>query len=153
MTFISTKTFGHDIGLSAAFRQWRAKDSHCRFIHGYALSVRLEFEADTLDERNWVVDFGGLKGFRKDLEATFDHKLIVAADDPERARLMHLAKYDLADVVVLENTGCEAFARHVFTLAEIWLEEQNLTPRVRIRSVEVCEHGANSAIYTGVDND
>ena len=32
----SSKTYGHEIGLSAAFRQWRAQ-SHCRLIHGYAL--------------------------------------------------------------------------------------------------------------------
>jgi 6-pyruvoyltetrahydropterin/6-carboxytetrahydropterin synthase len=147
VTYISTKTFGHDIGLSAAFRQWRAKDSHCRFIHGYALSIRLEFEADELDEKNWVVDFGGLKGFKKQLEDTFDHKLIVAADDPERGRLLHLANYDLADIIVLPATGCEAFAKHVFFMARNWLREQSYAPRVRILSVEVCEHGANSAIY------
>ena len=55
--FKSTKTYGHDLGFSAAFRQWRA-DSHCKYIHGYALAFRFEFEADELDVRNWVVDFG-----------------------------------------------------------------------------------------------
>ena len=149
MTYTSTKTYGHDIGLSAAFRQWRATDSPCRFIPGYALSVRLEFEAETLNETNWVVDFGGLKSFKKWLEDTFDHKLLVAEDDPEAIRLTHLARYDLADVVVLPATGCEAFAKHIFERAQVWLKEQNYSPRVWIKSVEVCEHGANSAIYTG----
>lgn len=50
MTYKSTKLYGHEIGLSAAFRQWRA-ESHCRFLHGYALAVRFEFEADELDVR------------------------------------------------------------------------------------------------------
>jgi 6-pyruvoyltetrahydropterin/6-carboxytetrahydropterin synthase len=40
----ATKTYGDDLGLSVAFRQWRA-DSHCRYLHGYAIGVRLTFEA------------------------------------------------------------------------------------------------------------
>lgn len=48
-------------------KQWRAK-SHCRLVHGYSLSFRFEFEANTLDDKNWVVDFGGLKELRAILE-------------------------------------------------------------------------------------
>jgi len=29
----------------------------------------------------------------------------------------------------------------------IWLVDNGYYPRVRMRSVEVCEHGANSAIF------
>ena len=56
----STKTYGHNIGLSAVFRQLHA-DSHCRFLHGYSLQFKFTFGCDELDEKNWVVDFGGLK--------------------------------------------------------------------------------------------
>ena len=76
----STKTFGHEIGLSACFRQWRA-DSHCRFLHGYALAIKFVFAANELDVRNWVVDFGSLKSLKSQLEDTFDHKLLVAEND------------------------------------------------------------------------
>ena len=38
-----TKTYGHDLGLSCCFRQWGAS-SHCRFLHGYALSFSFTFE-------------------------------------------------------------------------------------------------------------
>mgnify|MGYP001588063145 CR=1 FL=1 len=51
MTYKSTKTYGHAIGLSAAFRQWRA-DSHCKYLHGYALAVKFVFEAGELDSRD-----------------------------------------------------------------------------------------------------
>ena len=51
MTYKSTKTHGHAIGLSAAFRQWRA-DSHCKYLHGYALAVKFVFEAGELDARD-----------------------------------------------------------------------------------------------------
>ena len=146
--FKSTKTYGHEIGLSACFRQWRA-DSHCRYLHGYALAVRFEFEADELDVRNWVVDFGSLKSLKGMLEDTFDHKLLVAEDDPMKDELCALAGLGVADVVVVPATGCERFAELIFQCAEVWLKDNGYSPRCRLVSVEVREHGANSAIYTG----
>ena len=83
--YISTKTY-RQIG-PVAYRQWRA-DSHCRLIHGYALSFHFEFECDTLDARNWCMDFGGLKPLKALLEDWFDHTLLVAEDDPQRACLL-----------------------------------------------------------------
>ncbi len=47
-------------GYSTVFRQWKAEDTHCRFLHGYAISFRVWFEGE-LDHRNWVWDFGGMK--------------------------------------------------------------------------------------------
>jgi 6-pyruvoyltetrahydropterin/6-carboxytetrahydropterin synthase len=146
MPYRSSKTYGHEIGLSAAFRQWRA-DSHCRYIHGYALSIHLEFEADELDARNWVVDFGSLKSLKGMLEDAFDHKLLVAEDDPEKDLLCSLAGMGVADVVVLPALGCEAFAHLIFEAAEIWLKDNGYAPRVRMHHVTVREHGANSATY------
>ena len=63
----STKTYGNEVGLSCCFRQWRA-DSHCNKLHGYSLGFRFIFEAVTLDERNWVYDFGDCKWIKKYLE-------------------------------------------------------------------------------------
>lgn len=148
MTYRSTKTYGHDLGLSACFRQWRA-ESHCAQLHGYALAFTLTFEAEELDARNWVVDFGSLKGFRGWLEDTFDHKLLVAEDDPKRDWLVALGDFGLAEVVVVPAVGCEAFAEMVFQCAEIWLADNGYAPRVRVVSVECREHGANSALYLG----
>lgn len=146
MRYVSTKTYGHEIGLSCTFRQWRATHSHCRYLHGYALAFRFEFEADQLDERNWVVDFGGLKSLKQQLEAEFDHKLVVAADDPALGAFKQLQDKGLAQVRVLPAVGCEAFARHAMQLAWAWLIDMGFSERVRVRSVEVREHGANSAI-------
>ena len=147
MTYRSSKTYGHDIGLSACFRQWKA-DSHCHFLHGYALSIHLEFEADELDARNWVVDFGSLKSFKGQLERTFDHKLLVARDDPHLAAFESLDLLGLAEVIVVDATGCEAFAKLVYECAELWLQDAGYAPRVRMHHVTVREHGANSATYT-----
>jgi 6-pyruvoyltetrahydropterin/6-carboxytetrahydropterin synthase len=148
MTHQSTKTFGHELGLSSAFRQHKAH-SHCRFLHGYALAVKFVFEADKLDHTNWVVDFGSMKSLKTMLEDTFDHKLLVAIDDPMYDEICALSGLGIADVVSVEATGCEAFAQLIFECAEIWLKDNGYTPRCRLVSVEVKEHGANSAIYIG----
>lgn len=144
--FRSTKTYGHDIGLSAAFRQWRA-ESHCRLVHGYALAIHFVFESEVLDVRNWVVDFGSLKSLKGRLEDTFDHALLVAEDDPLLEQFRNLEALGAARVVVVPATGCEAFAKLIFESTEVWLKDAGYAPRVILRSVEVREHGANSAIY------
>lgn len=142
----STKTFGHNMGLSAAFRQWRA-DSHCSFLHGYALQVSLEFEADELDVRNWVVDFGGLKDIKSWIVETFDHKTLVAQDDPQLETFHTLNHKDIIDLVVVKDVGCERFAEMIFDWVETWLQSNGqYRDRCRISKVEVREHGANSAI-------
>lgn len=148
--FQSTKTYTHSVGLSCCFRQWRAKDSHCSYLHGYSLEVRLTFQAAP-DERGWVQDFGGLKWVETFLKQGFDHKTLVARDDPEFDRLLRLHGYNegsmsyekIADVGVVDHTGCEAFAKLIFDTVEPKLPN--------LYSVEVREHAGNSAIYKRQD--
>ena len=160
--YSSTKTYGHDLGLSACFRQWRAKHSHCSLLHGYALSFHFEFGANYLDARHWVVDFGGLKELKEKLFDMFDHKLVVAADDPLLDMYLHLGNEGLADVrVLMDGVGCEQFAKLAYHLAcevvhKINTAEYNAggtMGRVQVVSCEVREHGANSAIYRGLNYD
>lgn len=144
----STKTYGHEVGLSACFRQWRA-ESHCSLLHGYALAFAFVFEATELDDRNWVVDFGGLKPLKDMLQSYFDHKLLIAVDDPELQNLSMLQTLGLAEVRIVQKVGCEAFAKLGWHMADEVINIQQWTPRVRVVSCEVREHGANSAIYKG----
>lgn len=141
------KTYGHDIGLSAIFRQHRATHSHCRWLHGYALAVSLTFESEELDDRNWVIDYGGLKPVKEWLQMSFDHKLCVAEDDPHKDDLCMLAGLDLADPLVMPSVGCEGFARYIYDHVSEWLRALALSNNPRLVSVRVSEHGANSAIY------
>ena len=141
----STKTYDHSEGLSCCFRQWRAT-SHCRLVHGYALAFELVFATDRLDERNWCFDFGGLKPIRAWLHETFDHTLIVAEDDTSLASFRALADEGLADLRVLPSVGCEATARYVFDHVAAFVAKET-GGRVWLESVEVREHGGNSAAY------
>lgn len=145
MEFVSTKTFTHAIGLSCAFRQWRA-ESHCRFLHGYALQIRMEFTASELDHRNWVVDFGSLKPLKGMIENTLDHKTLVAKDDPEMANFKKLHMLEIIDMVEVDQCGCEAMAYMIYEVAAQWLKDAGYI-HVNLHSVEVSEHEANSAIY------
>lgn len=145
--FISTKTYGAERGFAVAYRQWRA-ESHCRLLHGYALSFHFEFEATDLDARNWVVDFGSLRSLRDLLEEWFDHTLLVAEDDPDRAVFEDLHNRKLARIIVVEATGCEALAKFLYDyLNEYWMVDNGYAGRCRVRKVEVRETPANSAFY------
>jgi len=146
MTYLSTKTYGHEIGLSCAFRQWKAH-SHCNKLHGYALGVKFVFATAEPDRCGWVVDFGSLKSLKQMLQDTFDHTVLVANDDPELEAFHMMNNIGIAKVVVLEATGCEAFAELIYNCTEVWLQDNGYAPRVVLHSVEVSEHGANSAIY------
>ena len=153
MKYFSTKRYGNDRGLSCCFRQWRSTHSHCSLLHGYSIGVKVVFGCETLDERNWVYDFGGLKEFKEWLEFMFDHTLVIAEDDPKRAEFEALAIAGAADVRIVPAVGCERFAELAFKKLESLLEKYKkentiLNNTAYIYSVEVFEHDANSAIVT-----
>ena len=141
--YFSLKKYGHERGLSAAFRQWRA-DSHCKFLHGYSLEFEFEFGADELDEKNWVVDFGGLKELEIWLRSNFDHKTLVASDDPRISEFELLNNNGIIDMVVVESTGAEMFAKMAMAYSSKMIQEK-YGDRCWVESVTVREHGANSA--------
>ncbi len=166
--FYSTKTYGNEEGLSCVFRQWKSTHSHCSTLHGYAIGIKLVFECDTLDERNWVQDFGGLKPFKEWAKMMFDHTVLVAEDDPLLNYFKEMASIAtrepegeracdrgaIADLRIVPAVGCEKFAELCYNkMADVLQDAVNngtsLNPSVRVKSVEVFEHGANSAIYEG----
>ena len=144
----STKKFD---GYSTAFRQWRAKHSHCHYIHGYAMEFLVTFEG-SLDELNWVCDFGCFKrnGIKDHMKYMFDHTTIVAKDDPELESFKQLSEKGLIQLRILDHVGCEKFAKYVYDYinSKIFTETEG---RVRVLKVESFEGGTNnSAIYEPV---
>lgn len=153
--FYSTKTYGNDRGLSCCFRQWRAGHSHCSLLHGYSIGVKVIFECESLDERNWVMDFGGLKEFKTWLDYMFDHTVVVAEDDPQLYKFKDLQEVGgILDLRIVSGVGCERFSELAYNkLMEILTIQKEsgilLNNTVTVKSVEIFEHGANSAIYEG----
>jgi len=151
MKFQSTKLFD---GYSACFRQWKAEGTHCRFLHGYAVSFRVWFEGD-LDERNWVWDFGGMKRANGSIEGMspkaffdylLDHTTIVAQDDPYMDTFKQMDKDGIIQLRILPSVGCERFAEFLYEKINTFLSEET-NGRVRATKVEVYEHERNSASY------
>jgi 6-pyruvoyltetrahydropterin/6-carboxytetrahydropterin synthase len=149
--FQSTKLFD---GYSACFRQWKADGTHCRFLHGYAVSFRVWFEGE-LDHRNWVFDFGGMKRAKTKIHSLspkdyfaylLDHTTIVAQDDPYLEQFKQMDIDGVIQLRILDDVGCEKFAEHLYnTINDFLFEETN--GRVRATRVEVYEHERNSASY------
>lgn len=157
MMYEIVKRYGHSEGLSCVFRQFRAPETHCSKLHGYPLAFEFTFEADDLDSRNWVISFGELKPLKEWLKDTFDHKLLVSIHDPKIAAMLELEEvYDIAQVVFVEEVGCEMFAKMAFEQAKTILEgiqEQGRAYYARLKSVKVSEHDGNTAIYYGPDDN
>lgn len=140
-------------GYSTCFRQWKAEGTHCKYLHGYAVSFRITFQGQ-LDERNWVFDFGGMKrakhkiGGMNPLEYfswLFDHTVVIAHDDPEMDRFKELDKAGLIQLRTLQKTGAEMFATHILASVNSFLKLET-EGRVEASKVEFFENGRNSAI-------
>lgn len=140
------KTYNSSIGLSCAFRQWGAT-SHCRFVHGYSLKVVLVFRGEAVDHRHWLVDFGGLKETKKYLEDTFDHKMLVAKDDPEFEVFKMLADRGLIQATIVDDVGCEAFAKKIFIDLTQYGKGGPYFQSALLKRVEIHEHDGNMAAY------
>ena len=154
MKYVSTKTY-KQIG-PVAYRQWKAHDSHCHLIHGYALSFHFEFECDTLDVRNWCLDFGGLRPLKDKLEEWFDHTLLVAQDDPHKELLEWLGTCGIAKITEVEKTGCEGIAEFLYEYVNtIFLPDygSDVAERIWCCKVEVRETDSNMAMVTGHRGD
>jgi len=145
MIYYSTKTYGHNIGLSAVFRQPNADHSHCHLLHGYSLQFKFTFACYKLDNKNWAVDFGGLKPLKAWLEDQFDHKLCLDQDDPFMRKFIELEDLDLVKIRTFAGVGAEKFAEHAFQFADTMIRDKTLS-RCWVHAVECAEHGANSAI-------
>jgi|TARA_R110001592_G_scaffold186716_3_gene431113 6-pyruvoyltetrahydropterin/6-carboxytetrahydropterin synthase len=151
--FQSTKIFD---GFSTVFRQWKAEETHCKYLHGYGVSFKVWFEGE-LDEKNWVWDFGGMKRAKTKIDDMspkewmdymFDHTVIVAEDDPFVESFQSMGVHGAAQVRVIPAVGAEKFAEFVFNKLNDFVKTET-DNRVKVLRVEFMEHGKNSAIYEG----
>ena len=149
--FTSTKLFD---GYSTCFRQWKADGTHCKYLHGYAVSFRVWFEGE-LDERNWVWDFGGMKRAKTQIAGMspkdyftylLDHTTIVAQDDPYLPHFKQMDEDGIIQLRILDATGCERFAQYLYEIINDFLKVET-KGRVKAIKVEVYEHEKNSASY------
>lgn len=140
----STKRFGP---ISTGHRQPRASN-HCKFIHGYGRIVKVTFACKELDERGWVFDFGSLGWVKEWLAQEWDHRVLIAHNDPLLKQIREMHDIGLIDANILPEgygPGIEDSARYVFDFIQERVEQLS-DGRVWVHSVEVWEHENNSAI-------
>ena len=149
--FQSSKVFD---GFSTVFRQWKAKETHCRFLHGYGISFKVYFEGE-LDEKNWVWDFGGMKRAKTLIDGKqpkawmdymFDHTVIIAEDDPGMGGWETMSKLEVIQLRVIPATGAEKFSEFIFNKLNDFVHTET-EGRVRVTKVKFMEHGKNAAYY------
>ncbi len=147
----SSKVFD---GFSTVFRQWKAENTHCRFVHGYGISFKVYFEGG-LDERNWVWDFGGMKRAKTLIDGKqpkawmdymFDHTMIIAEDDPEIKAFQQMDAVGVSQVRIIPATGAEKFAEYIYNKLNEFVKTET-DNRVRVIKVKFMEHGKNAAYY------
>jgi 6-pyruvoyltetrahydropterin/6-carboxytetrahydropterin synthase len=152
-SFRSTKIFD---GYSTCFRQWRADETHCKFLHGYGVSVKIWFEGE-LDEKNWVWDFGGFKRAKGTIEGMnpkdwmtwlLDHTTIVAEDDPQLGYFIDGAAKGVYQLRIIPAVGAERFAEYIYNKVNDFIVAET-EGRVKVAQVEFREHEKNTAFYKG----
>lgn len=145
MSFQSTKRIGP---ISTGHRQWKA-ENHCKFIHGYGRTVEFTFEGE-LDDKTWVFDFGNCKWIKKEIEEAWDHKTLIASNDPMLEEILKIEKMGLLQVTIMDVTkghspGIEGSCKWAYDTFNPRVME--LTDnRVRIKKIRIWEHENNSAI-------
>lgn len=144
-------------GYTICFRQWNAKHSHCKFLHGYAISFKLYFKADGLDENNWVWDFGWLKNkdFKIDgmpakewFSYMFDHTVLISEDDPALDKFEKLDKDGIIKLRIIPKQSCEKMSEFIFNKVNKLVKEIT-QGRVKLHRVDTFEHNKNCASFIG----
>ena len=111
----------------------------CRHPHGHNAVAEIEIQADALDARNMVADFGDIKRIVKGwVDREIDHRMILRHDDPLVTSLQALGE----PVYLLDsNPTVERIAQLLFDVSR----QQGL-PVVR---VTVWETPTSWATYAG----
>lgn len=140
--YISTKKF---TGFPCTHRQWR-DEGHCRFVHGYSREFMFWFKSSSLDEKGWVMDFGGFKEFKVFLDDYFDHTFLANLDDPELPLFKEMDKKGIIKLRVLESVGMEGTSKFLHQKMNDYLTTKT-QGRVWCFRVETRENEKNSGMY------
>lgn len=123
-----------------AHRQHKHR-GHCRLIHGHSWTFEFTFTGEADPQTDFVVDFGGalMKHIKEEIYETFDHALVLCADDPFSA-----SSHD-ARIVRLPSASSEGIARYLFLRYAPQVAHGCNYRNVILESVTVWEDSRNSA--------
>lgn len=115
-------------------------DGKCKRVHGHNYKVTVTCEAEELDKRGILVDFGDIKKTVKEhIIERFDHRLILNGFDEDNRRLFR--EFDQDWLVWVEyNPTAENMAIHFLDIIKDYIPS--------VKQVEVFETSDSSAIAT-----
>ena len=145
MKFKSSKRIGP---ISTSHRQWK-DDGHCSFAHGYGRYVEFTVACEERDERGWVMDVGDLRDIKQWLEDEWDHRLLIAHDDPLLGTFQGLHKLGGVNLNIMfegYGPGIEDSCKYVYDNINPMIQKKT-KGRVWIEKVRVYEHENNWSEY------
>lgn len=143
--YFSSKRFGP---ISTGHRQWK-DNGHCAWAHGYGRIVEIIFWGSELDSRGWIVDFGDLRDVKKWLNDQWDHRILLAHDDPLIDQFKTLETLGGCNINIMPKEygpGIELSCKFVYDMVDEIINEKT-NGRCGVQQVRIWEHENNSAIY------
>ena len=100
------------------------------------------------------MDFGDLRDVKQWLEDQWDHRLLLASDDPHISDFQKMHELGTMNINIMDVTkgwgpGIEASCKFVFDHVSPLIDKKT-EGRVKLVQVEIWEHERNSAVYTSV---
>ena len=98
------------------------------------------------------MDFGGLKEIKNWLNEQWDHRLLIASDDPLMSdfKILHEkggCNLNIMDIEQGWGPGIEASCKFVYDYVNQWIKKLT-DSRVWVHKVQIWEHENNSAFLT-----
>lgn len=125
----------------------------CQFPHGHTRSVEMVYVADSLDEREMVMDFKVVKEMMESFVQQFDHALCMNTDDPNYPKFREIYGEHIIPFTSSDPTS-EMMAQTVFLHAKQALEKAKagafsypVRANVRLERVRVWETSSSWAEY------
>ncbi len=127
--------------ISAAHRLGKNYHGKCQNLHGHNYVIYLSFQCTTLDQYDFVIDFGDIKQHCNTwVKNNWDHALIISSSD---TALIEFAQQDAQKHYIIpngDNTTVEILCKHLYLqLTEVVLGQLKLAPDVALTEVEIWE--------------
>jgi 6-pyruvoyltetrahydropterin/6-carboxytetrahydropterin synthase len=128
MKYLVSKVFTFE----AAHRLIKNYTGKCTNNHGHSWVVRVELEADELDQKNMVIDFNEIKRLKVWIDETLDHTTILWREDPMCSFIQQSGQRLF---ITDDNPTSETIATIIFKKAQDLFEND----KIKINLVEVSE--------------
>lgn len=145
LSSMGTFTLSKKFRFESAHRLCKGYEGKCRNIHGHSWNGELFITGTKFDNYDFLIDYSLLKKITKQIEDSFDHKLLVYQGDEELLKFCQdneqaYYKFD-------RNPTSEAIARTIYFWAVELLEEVAPDAEAHITAVKVDETCTSSCLY------